>query len=285
MTGRRIVFVIGSLRRGGAERQLVALSEAVRSRGWDVWILCLNTGGNPDWLERVRRAGVVVEELDLGRPRSERARGWDLLRLVHGYRFLRSGPSPRRLLLHVVELHAVRADREARARAGRRDLPAEPVGHGGRVALAPARSPARRPARRRRGLRVSSGEVGCDPQRRDAAAQDRGDPERCRRAGQVDAPPNGERIGIACIANLHPYKGHTVLLEAFALAERRLGSGRLHLELVGSGVEHARLVEQAERLGVTDRVAFLGTVDDVEGRSGHRRSRCSRRSARDSRCR
>ena len=57
------------------------------------------------------------------------------------------------------------------------------------------------------------------------------------------APPNGERIGIACIANLHPYKGHAVLLEAFALAERRLGPGRLHLELVGSGVEHARLVE------------------------------------------
>ena len=35
---------------------------------------------------------------------------------------------------------------------------------------------------------------------------------------------------------------------------------------MGSGVEHARLVEQAVRLGVTDRVAFLGTVDDVEGR-------------------
>jgi len=264
MTGRRIVFVIGSLRRGGAERQLVALSEAVRSRGWDVWILCLNTGGNPDWLDRVRRAGVVVEELDLGRPRSERGRGWDLLRLVHGYRFLRS-VRPHVVycfmwwsyMLFVPIAKLARVPVVATCRQSLSDT------EGGWRWLRPVHLLVDRLAdvvvcvsRAARSDAIRN--VGTPPRKIEVIPNGVVVPD------MVAAPPNGERIGIACIANLHPYKGHTVLLDAFALSERRLGPGRLHLELVGSGVEHARLVEQAERLGVTDRVAFLGTVDDVE---------------------
>jgi glycosyltransferase involved in cell wall biosynthesis len=262
----RLVFVIASLRRGGAERQVVGLSEALRARGWDVWILCLNTAGNPEWLERVRRAGVVVEELDIGRPRGERSRGWDLVRLFHGLRWLRRvRPDvaycfmwwsyvlfvPMAKLLRVPVVATCRqslSDTEGAKRWLRwlhllvdrlADVVVCVSEAAGRDAVRNVGTPARKVAV------IPNGVV------------------------LPEVPPaasNGSGVRIACIANLHPYKGHAVLLDAFAAARERLGAGRVHLDLVGSGVEGPRLQQQAERLGLAGDVAFLGTVDDVESR-------------------
>ena len=71
---------------------------------------------------------------------------------------------------------------------------------------------------------------------------------------------------ILVIANLIRYKGHAILLEAFAEVIRRLGRGTVHLELAGSGPEEATLRTLADRLGVAGDVKFLGSIDDVAER-------------------
>jgi glycosyltransferase involved in cell wall biosynthesis len=61
-----------------------------------------------------------------------------------------------------------------------------------------------------------------------------------------------------CVARLEPQKRHDVLLDAWA----RLG-GDAVLLLAGDGRRHTALTGQADRLGLTDRVRFLGNRDDV----------------------
>jgi glycosyltransferase involved in cell wall biosynthesis len=69
----------------------------------------------------------------------------------------------------------------------------------------------------------------------------------------------GKRERLICtVARLDKSKGHRYLLEALAMLEPR----RVRLVLMGSGPEEARLQEQATRLGVEDRVVFLGIRDD-----------------------
>lgn len=87
----RILFLVRSLRRGGAERQLVALASGLHRRGWPISVACCYGGGI--FQAELEKAGVPI--LDL------RKRGrwdvvgflWRLLRalrrsnpvIVHGY--------------------------------------------------------------------------------------------------------------------------------------------------------------------------------------------------------
>jgi colanic acid/amylovoran biosynthesis glycosyltransferase len=68
---------------------------------------------------------------------------------------------------------------------------------------------------------------------------------------------------ITCVGSLIEVKGQTHLLDALALLHDRGIDARLRF--VGNGPDQARLEEQASRLGLTDRVAFLGarTRDEV----------------------
>ena len=280
MTGRRIVFVH---RFAPTRRRRTAARACPKPSGPGGWTLdrCLNTVATPTGPNAFAGPGSSSRSWIWAGPVPERARGG----ICSGsstatVSFDRSVPTSSTASCGGATCCSCRSRSSRACRSSRPAARACRTRSGGWRWLRPV-APARRPARRRRGLRVSRGEVGCDPQRRDAAAQDRGDPERRRRAGRGGrAAETANQIGIACIANLHPYKGHAVLLEAFALAERRLGPRRLHLELVGSGVEHARLVEQAERLGVTDGWRSSARSTTSRGGSGHRRSPCSRRSAR-----
>ena len=63
------------------------------------------------------------------------------------------------------------------------------------------------------------------------------------------------------VGRLVYYKGVDVLLEALALTKRA------RLAIVGVGPLEARLVEQAARLGIAERVKFLGAVPDDRLRS------------------
>jgi glycosyltransferase involved in cell wall biosynthesis len=65
-------------------------------------------------------------------------------------------------------------------------------------------------------------------------------------------------IGTACI--FRPQKRLDVLLDAFA----RVRTPDARLVLAGDGPERTRLGAQAERLGVADRVHFMGLRDDVD---------------------
>ena len=76
-----------------------------------------------------------------------------------------------------------------------------------------------------------------------------------------DRPPGPERTRarpvVLFVGRLVPYKGATVLLEAM----RGIDADAL---LVGDGPERAALEERARALGVSDRVTFLGSVDDEQ---------------------
>lgn len=64
----------------------------------------------------------------------------------------------------------------------------------------------------------------------------------------------------AIVARLHPVKGHDILLEAFAKTDKK----DWKLWIIGEGDLRTKLEEQAQKLGINDRVAFLGKRDDVD---------------------
>ena len=65
-----------------------------------------------------------------------------------------------------------------------------------------------------------------------------------------------------CVATLNELKGHSTLLQALAADSPAMR--RVHLDLVGSGPLEPALREQVQRLGLTDRVRFLGTLSEPE---------------------
>jgi glycosyltransferase involved in cell wall biosynthesis len=70
------------------------------------------------------------------------------------------------------------------------------------------------------------------------------------------ATPEDAALALA-LGRLHRNKGFDILLDAMAQVPR------LHLWLAGEGEERAALEARAARLGIADRVAFLGWRDDV----------------------
>ena len=77
------------------------------------------------------------------------------------------------------------------------------------------------------------------------------------------APPLDRPARVLVVANLIAYKGHGVVLAAFATALARLGRDAAELRLAGSGPEEQALRDEAARLGIGDRVRFLGSVTEV----------------------
>jgi glycosyltransferase involved in cell wall biosynthesis len=72
----------------------------------------------------------------------------------------------------------------------------------------------------------------------------------------------GDDIVILVVARLEPRKGHTFLIEAFARLHPP-AAARAVLVIEGDGPEEARLREQASRLGLGDRVRFVGSERKV----------------------
>lgn len=66
---------------------------------------------------------------------------------------------------------------------------------------------------------------------------------------------------VLCVARLTPQKGHALLLEAVALARRRLPG--LTLVLAGDGPLQGELSDQASQLGIRGAVLFLGRYPRV----------------------
>ena len=81
-------------------------------------------------------------------------------------------------------------------------------------------------------------------------------PRRVPRAGPVKA---------LCVASLQEKKGHAVLLEALAGGGPTLA--RLSIDLVGGGELRSSLEAQVRRLGLDDRVSFLGPRSEEEVRA------------------
>jgi glycosyltransferase involved in cell wall biosynthesis len=255
----RIVYVIGTLERGGAEGQLVEIASGLDRTRFEPVVCCFAKGG--PLLPILADRGVPVEIVGVtGGPRRLRAvlRFWRLLQrvrpdVVHGFLFwgnvmaalggrLAGGPAvvgSRRILMH-------------RHRIGRAALQrlANRWTH-----LVIANSVAGRDGALREGLpedRLTVIPNGVDLARFDVAP----DP-RLRHALGV----GGTGPIVTMVANLRPNKGHSVFLEAWAGVARALPTARALL--VGGGPLREELESQTAALGLKASVRFLGVRHDV----------------------
>ncbi|MEQ1616413.1 MAG: glycosyltransferase [Hyphomicrobiaceae bacterium] len=88
-----------------------------------------------------------------------------------------------------------------------------------------------------------------------------------RRSGcRAELGLNADQLVFTCVANLHPYKGHADMIDAFALIAARLPTG-WRLLCAGRDVDDTRvgLERQVAEKGLSHNIRFLGSVSDVPG--------------------
>lgn len=270
---RRVLFVIGSLELGGAESQLVMLAEQLSKRSWFVDVFALKKAG--PLVDRLSQAGIQVTDGGYPRTPVTTLGGLIALPLCQLGLFLhirRSRPDVVHAFLPLTNFMGALAGRAASI----------PLVLTSKRALGTHQD-------RYPGFkwfdRVSNALSHRITANSNAVAQDT-----CRRDGcdiaKLAVIPNGldfdrvskedgERweirsklnlleadVAIAMVANLIPYKGHSELIEAFAT--NAAVDARLKLFLIGEdrGIA-AQLNDQAARLGILDRMFFLGRRSDV----------------------
>jgi glycosyltransferase involved in cell wall biosynthesis len=87
-------------------------------------------------------------------------------------------------------------------------------------------------------------------------------PFRVPRDLQYSWPIEESPLRMACVARLHPQsKGQDILLQS--LAGEKWKNRDFHLSLIGSGSCQNALRLLVETLGLTDKVSFLGQVQDI----------------------
>jgi glycosyltransferase involved in cell wall biosynthesis len=85
------------------------------------------------------------------------------------------------------------------------------------------------------------------------------DPGKFARVSEPGAV-SGDTFVVGCLASLEERKGHRYLLEAAALLKAR--GLKIRYELAGDGPRRGQLEAEVARLGLCDRVRFLGFVGD-----------------------
>jgi len=251
----KIAFVIGSLDRGGTERQIVEFIAAAHPHAARCLVVCLAAEGS--LAGEARASGARVVSLGIGRMRWRPLRPVArLARLLHHerpdvvYGFLFHGSA---VGFPAAALAAPRALRVLGCRC-------QPQFDG---------CPARLGVLRTAVTALAHGAIANSESV--AAAWRRASP---RLEQRIRTVPNGVRMGtprsngrtahrprVICVANLIPYKGHETLLEAARIvAETNRGWS---LMLVGDGPMRGALEAQVEKAGLRDIVTMLGQRDDV----------------------
>jgi glycosyltransferase involved in cell wall biosynthesis len=251
----KVVVVIGSLNRGGSERQVVELVRPPHPAGTEFAVVCLAEPG--ELQDEVRGGGVPIQTVGFVgfRPRSllgpfriamalRRARP----DVVYGFLFWGYG-----LALPIAAIVTPGALRIAARRS-------TPEGDAPRKVARPLR---------RLADRVAHGVVANSPE---IAEEWLASTPTLR--GRMHVIPNGVAVPdhpgrgsgearpvIICVANLIAYKGHATLLEAAAMLKARAIG--FQLRLVGDGPERLALEAATDRLGLRDHVEFMGRRDDV----------------------
>ena len=246
-----ILHLIGQMVRGGAERQLLYLTQALHERGWLQAVVTFNPGDI--WEERLVRGGIRL----LGIPRhgNKLWRLWQLglivrrerPTLIHSWthhtnvyaHWLLSYPRPR--LIVSFRGNPTVNNYTGRLMAGlpnrRVYAAADCVVSNSRVALDRARHA---------GVRMQRSEVV----KNIVLARGQAKP------GELVAVPR-----IVAAGALIPIKGYDVLLRALGQVDAEGQS--FELLLAGEGSERPRLEELARKLGIGQRVRFLGEIEDV----------------------
>lgn len=254
-----ILFLITDLAVGGAENQVQDLARLLTSKGWKVSIVSLMPPSIP--VGDLLAAGIDVEDLHLRRGSWN---PWSIVRFRHIVRRRR----PR--LVHSHMVHANLLARITRPLSGSVPLisTSHNVHEGGRLRTLALRLTDRLSTRTthvsRTGLSRYLRESVVDPARAmwipNGVDLDRFSPSRSRRTTlRQELGLSDERFVWLSVASLTRQKGHDRLLHAFA----QLPDDPV-LVVAGVGPESSSLQELAQRLGVQDRVRFLGVRSDPE---------------------
>jgi glycosyltransferase involved in cell wall biosynthesis/O-antigen/teichoic acid export membrane protein len=255
----RVALVVGTLNRGGTERQVVALGSALAGQGHQVTVICLDSAG--DQAAIARATGIrVVEARFPGLQRSVLLNPIrEIRRLRRVFReadadvvhcFLYWGYLIGVPIARSVRVPVVISSRRSLTAAGKRfrllvpwermcDRLADAVVCNSSAVLEDAVRHTRLP--RSKAVAIQNGVV---------------------LPADVTPPGAGSRR-VAIVANLIGYKGHTVAFEAFALVRASLPDVRARLLLAGSGPEEGSLRVLARARGIDADVEFLGSVADV----------------------
>ncbi|MCC5875803.1 MAG: glycosyltransferase [Candidatus Sumerlaeia bacterium] len=269
----RIVLMIGSLREGGAEAQLVYLVRGLVERGWDVAVMTLH--GEGVRLEELNELGVLVFTVNLPRFRPRWSPlPWLKLPLVlrRTLRFLRSwNPDIIHAFLfwshvwarlfvpflpHQVRLITSRRQTSSDKRDSRLLLGMENwINKRANLVVANSRACARAALRKEKNLPpVIIVRNGIDLAAIDAT-------EGVDLRSEFPALANYRRIGIT-VANLLPHKGYGTLLRAWKIVHREAPDAALLC--IGADDGMGRELElEARRLGIDKCVLFAGARRDV----------------------
>ena len=263
---RRVLTVVDSLRRGGAECLIVTTHAFLDRARYEPAVAALHPPY--DLAGELRGMGVKVMTLDVSPPR-------DIVRAVFAVRRAVRAFRPDFLHTHLFSSNV----------AGR-------LAAGGRPVLTTLHNPdysyenngslrfrVRKLLDGRTGRRVNRAFVAVsDAVRDDYVAQIRFAPihvipnyldvaDFARRVAAVDRVRERRLLGLTeddivalHVGRFHRQKGQDILLEAFR--EARIEEPRLRLVLVGDGADLPRARAQAEKLNLEDRVLFTGDVAD-----------------------
>ena len=249
----KLFIVVGLLRRGGTERQMVELVRAAHPEHADITVICLVEEG--ELADQVRATGARVEVLGIRFPRYGQA----IAKLV---RMLREEkPDAIYALLYHPYVYTLPIARFARPQtlrvAGRRSMPEWDI--------AQIRGAARF---RKLADRVTDVVIANSDAVRDAWLG-----ENPRLAGRIEVVPNGirtldvepippgDKTRIACVGSFIHFKGQHVLVEALG---RLAGREDWVAELVGDGVERPALEGRIAELGLAGRVTLHGSLPPEE---------------------
>jgi glycosyltransferase involved in cell wall biosynthesis len=265
----RLLHIVGESRYGGAARIILRLGQVAQAEGWQVDILTTD----PVFQQAVKQHGLGLVNLNV--IRREIRPVWDLRGLVRLTSFLHSEP------YRIVHTHTSKAGFVGRLAARLAGVPV--IIHTAHGFAFHEDSPAsvrrfysalERLASRWCDRIVSVSEFHrtwaielgmCHPRRIVAIPNGIAEAVRNRKVGLPEVRREmGARHGdlvILSMARLAPDKGLEYLIEAAAILPRT--GRRIRIMIAGDGPQRERLEQLAGRLGVTDRVVFLGFREDV----------------------
>ncbi len=269
---KKIVYVIGTLGRGGAEKQTLMLADLVREKGYRSSLFVLEAQG--DLLSEAERLGIPVHD---GGYVSTAPRARKLMQLTRALaRLWRLLHNEKPTVVHgVLPLTNVMAALAGRAAGvplvvtSRRALNthqervpgwrfADKLGFGlSDVVVANSNAVKEDTVRREGGapgkIRVIYNGIDLSAFRVSATARGQVRSE----LGLSEAAPV-----LITVANLIPYKGHSELLRALALVRKEYPEVRLLVVGEDRGIGSA-LKAEAARLGIERQVSWLGSRSDV----------------------
>lgn len=247
----KILHLIGQMERGGSERQLLYLTRALKDRGWDQAVVTLNPGDA--WDRELTSSGIPL----FGVPRQRNK----LLRL---YRLARIITRERPALIHSWSHHTNFYARwlpsfpRFRRVFSFRNIPTVDNFTGlpmNRVRNAAIYSTADCVISNSRAAMEQASEAGVRVRRWELINNI------VISYGRAKPGEPSDAVRIVAAGALTPLKAHEVLLRA--LGELAIDGLTFELLLAGQGPERPRLERLAAELKITEKVRFLGAIDNV----------------------